>query len=236
MARIKAPISDRQAVVDFWQPLESVGTVAAAGIAAWAAFQSRSSAKESNSAASQLTAIESQRRQSELCPQLRLTCERWGSGVDILRLRVALVGPPGLNRLDRLTAAIRNDHFRRGETHQEHMGGPTAEQVKAHIWGPYHFTPATGPDDARSDGTGRTTIYDTPIPTGEQLVYQLEHTLPGQWMTSMGQSDWIRQQGTLIRMAFTAEHNDYGVWYLPCEIETATLPVTVYVPLAPGDR
>jgi hypothetical protein len=71
-------------------------------------------------------------------------------------------------------------------------------------------------------------VYDTPIPIGEQLIYQLEHTLPGGWM-SMSQPDWTRQQGTLIRMAFTAEHNEHGTWYLPCEIEAADLPVTVFL-------
>jgi hypothetical protein len=31
-------------------------------------------------------------------------------------------------------------------------------------------------------------------------------------------------------MAFTAEHSEYGMWYLPCEVETAALPVTVFLP------
>jgi hypothetical protein len=96
----------------------------------------------------------------------------------VLRLRVMLVGPPGLDRLDRLTVTIRDDHFRRGE-HQQIMGGPTTEEIKAHIWGPYRFTPSTGPDDARADGIGRTTVYDAQLPIGEELPFQLEHTVPG---------------------------------------------------------
>jgi hypothetical protein len=55
--------------------------------------------------------------------------------------------------------------------------------------------------------------------------------MPGSWM-SMTQPDWLRQRGTIVRMAFTTEHLDYGRWYLPCEIDTASFPVTVYVPPA----
>jgi hypothetical protein len=38
----------------------------------------------------------------------------------------------------------------------------------------------------------------------------------------------------VIRLAFTAEHKEYGIWYLPCEVDTAAAPVTVYVPQAVG--
>jgi hypothetical protein len=216
--------------VDIWAPTEALGVVVAAGIAAGTTLIAKKAADKSNASADTLAEIERQRRHRELTPRLRVICEPWGNGIEgVLRLRVIQVGPPGLDRLDKLTAAIRNDHFRRGDNYPERMGGPTAEQVKAHIWGPYHFTPSTAPDDARSDATGRSTVYETPVPIGEQLVYQLEHTLPGGWM-SMGQPDWITQQGTLIRMAFTAEHNEHGTWYLPCEIETADLPTTVFLP------
>jgi len=150
---------------------------------------------------------------------------------------VALVGPSGLDRLDRLTFTIRNDHFRRGEgPYQQRLDGPTPEQIKAHIWGPYHFTPATGPDEARADRTGRTTVYDAELPIGEELPFQLEHTIPGHWMTGMSQPDWLQQHGTVIRLALIAEHSEYGTWYLPCEIDAATSPVTVYVPQFPDSN
>ncbi|GII25500.1 hypothetical protein [Planosporangium mesophilum] len=223
---------------DISSAAQAFGSVAAALIAAYAAFLSRSAAGRSNeasatanAAAAKLAAIESQRRKSELCPRLRVICEPFNLGSDILRLRVMLVGPPGLDRLDRLTVTIRDDHFRRGE-HQQIMGGPTADEIKRHIWGPYHFMRFTGPNDARADDTGRTTVYDADLPIGEELPFQLEHTLPGHWMNSMSQEDWLRQRGTVVRIAFTAEHKEYGTWYLPCEIDTATLPVKIYVPQA----
>ncbi|MEU5527683.1 hypothetical protein ABZ744_12155 [Micromonospora chersina] len=178
-----------------------------------------------------MTAIESDRRKSELCPRLRVACEPFnpGSDADILRLRVALIGPPGLDRLDRLTVAIRNDHHRRGKSHQQRMDGPSQEEIKQHIWGPYRFSPHTGPDDAHPDDAGRQVVYGNSLPLGEELPYQMEHTLPGYWM-GMTQQSWLRERGTVIRLAFTAEHQDHGTWYLPCEIDTGTMPLMDYVP------
>lgn len=66
------------------------------------------------------------------------------------------------------------------------------------------------------------------MPLGEDLGYQLEHTMPGHWMAGMTQHDWSSTAGTVIRLASTAEHNEYGTWYLPCEIDTADTPATVY--------
>lgn len=203
--------------------MTAVGTIAAAGIAAWAAWQARD-------AATKLTRIEGQRHHMQLCPRVRVSCAPLNPGSETLRLRVALVGPPGLDRLDRLAVTIRNDHFLRGEgPYQQRMDGPTQEQIKEHVWGPYRFTPGTGPGEARADGTGRVTVYDDDLPMGEELPFQLEPTNPA-WISSMSVDDWQRQQGTIVRLAFTAEHNEHGTWYLPCEIDMANLPVTVSVP------
>jgi hypothetical protein len=204
--------------LDIWTPATAIGTVAAAGIAAWA-----------KDAATKLTRIESERHQTELCPRLRVSCAPLNPGSETLRLRVALIGPPGLDRLDRLTVTIRNDHFLRGEgRYQERMGGPTREQVKAHVWGPMRFTPGTGTGESRADGTGRATEYDDGLPTGEELLFQLEPTNPPPWVSDG--SFWKSQVGTVVRFAFTAEHTEHGTWYLPCEIDMADLPVTVVVP------
>jgi hypothetical protein len=161
---------------------------------------------------------------------LRVICEPLNPGSDVMRLRVMLIGPPGLDRVDRLTVTIRNDHFRRGERQRQYMGGPTEEEFKQHIWGPYRFTPGTGPDDAQANSACRETVYDASLPLGEELPYELEHTWPERWMTGTTQPDWLRERGTVIRIAFAAEHNQYGMWYLPCEIDPARTPVTAYVP------
>lgn len=41
---------------------------------------------------------------------------------------------------------------------------------------------------------------------------------------------WRRERRTKLRLTFHAEQREYGSWHLACEIETADLPVTVYVP------
>jgi hypothetical protein len=35
---------------------------------------------------------------------------------------------------------------------------------------------------------------------------------------TMSQSRWLRQRGTLFRFAIDAQHDEYGTWTLPCEI------------------
>jgi hypothetical protein len=169
-----------------WLALEAIGvavtaaiTLATAVIMLWNGFLMRSAtnhadaaSSQANAAATKLADIESQRRHGELCPRFRVICEPFNQGSDILRLRIMLVGPSGLDRVDRLTLAIRNDHFRRGEGHQQIMDGPTEDEIKAHIWGPYRFLAA--PDDARPDDARRMVVYTVSLPMGEELPYQLE--------------------------------------------------------------
>jgi hypothetical protein len=206
-----------------WSAVGAIATLAAAGVAAWAARQSRISAQRANAAAEALAEIERDRRHSELTPRFRVIVEPWGPGTDTKKLRVMLLGPPGLDHLDTVTVRIRDDHFRRGEG-MLLAGGPTRDQVKTHIWGPYMFTPGTGPDEARADSTGRVTAYEAALPVGEELPFQLEPTRPGSWMTAMSQEDWQRQRGTVIRLAIDATHAQHGIWTLPCEIEVGNDP------------
>jgi hypothetical protein len=214
--------------MDIWTPLTAIGTVAAAGIAAWAARQARV-------AATTLTDIESQRHHSELTPWLRLRLTPLNPGsVEALMLHVGLVGPPGLDKLDRLTVSIRNDHFLRGAgAYRQHAGGPTQEQVKAHVWGPYRFVPGVGPDDSRADSMGREVVYDAELPIGEELPFELQRTTSAPWMHGTTDADWQRDRGTVIRFALTCEHNVHGPWHLKCEVDVAALPVTVLVPQSP---
>ncbi|MGI5213415.1 hypothetical protein [Plantactinospora sp. CA-290183] len=204
-----------------WGAVESLGTAATVGVAAWAAYQARISS-------SRLASIESQRRHSELCPRFNVTCERFNPGSDRLRMRVMLLGPSGLDRLDRLTIVVRNDHFRRGEGYLN-PAGPSAEEIRQHIWGPYRFVPGTGPDDAQADTTGRETVYEDQLPVGEELPYEMEPTGPGHWMTGTTPEQWRNERGNVIRLGFAAEHAEHGMWYLPCEIDVANMPATVKV-------
>ena len=60
--------------------------------------------------------------------------------------------------------------------------------------------------------------------------------MPGRWMTGMSQSDWLQERGTVLWLASTATHAEYGSWHFPCEIDTATLPATIFVPQADEDH
>jgi len=191
----------------------------ATAIAAVAARQSNKSSGKANQTAEALTEIEQDRRHSELTPRFRVRVEPWTAGNDQdLRLRIMLTGPAGLDRIDGLTVRVRDDHFRRGESTPT-AGGPTREEIKAQIWGPYRFRPGTGPDESRADDDGRVTVYDAELPIGEELPYFLERTRPPTWARHMTQERWNEQRGPVIRIAVEAWHNDHGRWTLPCEVD-----------------
>lgn len=191
-------------------------------IAAVAARQSKESSGRANQAAGALAEIERDRRHAELMPRLRVRVEPLTPGdEEDLRLRVMLTGPPGLDRVDGLTVKIRDDHFRRGEGTLL-ADGPTREQIKAHVWGPYRFRPGIGPDGARADDDGRVTAYSSELPIGEELPYLLERTRPPAWAAHMTQEQWNGQRGPVIRIVLEAWHSDHGKWVLPCEIDLGT--------------
>jgi hypothetical protein len=66
----------------------------------------------------------------------------------------------------------------------------TREQIRAQIWGPWMFTPGTGPDEARADSTGRVTEYREQLVVGEELSFQLDPTMRPAWRTSTTQEVW----------------------------------------------
>jgi hypothetical protein len=71
----------------------AVGAVAAAGIAAWAARQSRDAAIQANAAAGTLAAIERGRRHDELAPEFELKFT--GTGGDSANLYATRSGAAG---------------------------------------------------------------------------------------------------------------------------------------------
>lgn len=208
--------------MEAWNAVAALGSVAAAAVAAWAARQSRQSATEANRAATRMTRIEEQRRHSELCPQFELTAK--GSQttdlVDVT-LQVKLLGPIGLDRLDKLTVTIRDDYFRRHEG-SNLAAGPTPEEVNRQVWGPYRLKVGVGPDEARPDPVGKSITYDSPIPIGEGIPLVLEPTPFPPWAPSMRKDSWRQLVGEHIRITLHAEQDDHGVcnsWSLPCEIQ-----------------
>jgi hypothetical protein len=191
-------------------------------VAAAAAEYARRSAKS----AAETAALDRQRRHAELTPHFRVTLERANPGVDTQRLHVFLMGPPELGRLDALTVTIRDDHPWRGQG-TPIAGGPTPEQVAEQIWGPYRFTPGTGPgaDSVRripgADPTGRTTPTRG-MPVGEELQFSLEPTRPPQW-SQQPTENWRRERGTTVRLQLECHRDGWDPWTLTGEVSTVAV-------------
>ncbi|MFJ1644698.1 hypothetical protein [Streptomyces sp. NPDC088258] len=174
---------------------------AAAGIAsAVAAFAALYAARQSNATAATLARIEHDRRHEERRPQLEVTLG--GRGMQLSTLNVHLLGPDEIGHLDSITIRVDNDD-------QDHTilnpgAGLTQEEVDAHIWGPYRFTP--GVDGA--DQYGRS-IPSFPLTVGRGRSFQMERTHPGHWMEGMDQNRWQEvYQGTLVRLVISCRRGD----------------------------
>jgi hypothetical protein len=198
--------------------------VAAAERSAGAAERSAAASERSATAGESTRAIEQQRRNAELTPRFRVTCERANPGIETLRLVVRLEGPPELGSLDALTVIIRDDHPWRGQG-TPLAGGPTPEQVAEQIWGPYRFTPGTGPgaDAVRgipgADETGRSTPTGG-MPVGEELTFLLEPTDPPRW-SQQPRENWRRERWTVLRLQLECRREGRESWSLAGEVETS---------------
>ena len=211
----------------------SIVAAVEAAASAWYARRSDRSAARSADAAATTAALDLQRRNAELTPHIRVTCQPWNSGSDKLRLGLFLSGPPELERLDELIVTVRNDNLGRSQA-RPLAGGPTPEQVAAHIWGPYRFVPATGPDadPARgipgADPTGRRTPTNG-MPVGEELIFCLEPTPPPPW-SHQNPEDWRQERGTVLRLKLECRRDGRTPWTLTTEVDTDGNLNTIEVP------
>jgi hypothetical protein len=167
--------------------------------------------------------LDRERRHSEITPRFRVILESANPGVDAMRLRLFLTGPTDLMRLDGLIVTIRDDNPWRAEG-TSLAGGPTREQVAAQIWGPYRFTPGTGPgaNSLRgipgADATGRTTPT-CGMPVGEELTFHLEPTFPPSW-SQQPIENWRKERGRTVRLRLECHREGWESWILACEVET----------------
>jgi hypothetical protein len=188
-----------------------------------AAERSATAAEGSAAAAASTAALDRERRHAELTPRFLVSLGQANPGVETKRLYVYLIGPPELERLDELTVTIRDDHPWRGQGRQL-AGGPTPEQVARQIWGPYRFTPGTGPgaDAVRgipgADPTGRITPTRG-MPVGEGLQFSLEPTLPPPW-SQQPPEDWRRERGPVVRLQLECRRDGWDPWTLVGEVST----------------
>lgn len=193
-----------------------------------AARKSAEASERSATASETRAALEGQRRQAEMTPHFRVSYD-WESD----RLTVLLAGPPQLEQLDSLTVRIRDDHPWRAEG-SPLAGGPSQEEVAAHIWGPYRFIPGTGPgaspgsDIGAADATGRVT-RTRGMPVGESLPFFLQPTMPPRW-SQQPVENWRRERGTIVRLQLDCIREGWNPWSLACEIDTAPGAASVELP------
>lgn len=181
--------------------------------AAIAAVFSAAAARTANRTADKLAAIEAQRHHAELTPKLEhsATFGRTNAYVD---LRLKLVGPITLVRLDELAVSIRDD----SRSRLPMVGGATAKQIAEQIWGPCMFTPQID----QADTTGRR-VPPSPIERGSELKLQLQPTRPPSWSTG----EWAAlYEGDVIRLTIMCTLAPHSPWKLTLDV-TPVDPIRV---------
>jgi hypothetical protein len=196
-----------------WSAVGAVGTLVAAGVAAWAARQSHHSAAEANAAAGTLAAIERDRRHDELAPafELRFT-ETSGDHANVL---VTLTGGR-LESLDEVTFTILDetgkDHWVRGLP-----DGLTQDEAQAFVWGPWEFNTAASVQVV-SNRESRRRPYSRVSGKNWDLL-PLTRTRPGRWMSSITQERWQGEYADQpIRLLVTCRREGYEPWALLHEV------------------
>jgi hypothetical protein len=202
-----------------WSAVGAVGTVAAAGIAAWAARQSHSAASQANAAAGSLAAIERGRRHDELTPEFELKFT--GTGPSSANLQVMLSGG-SLESLDEVTLTILD------ETGKDHWSGGlpstlTQEQAQAFVWGPWEFNAAAA-TQVVSNRESRPRPYSRVSGKNWDLL-PLTRTYPGHWMSTYSQQQWQEEyEDQPIRLLITCRREGYEPWTLLPEVVAGPWP------------
>jgi hypothetical protein len=182
----------------------SILSSGATAIAAFAAVASWRSANAANQTTNSLVELERHRRHEELTPIFKITSTKLN--MEVIHLSVQLVGPPGLDRLDRLTLSIRND----SRFNLPPNTYVQDELMRNQIWGPYRFS--LGIDNATSDGRGNSCES---LFLGDSWLFQLERTQTPPWTDSAW---WGSQFSKLpIKLTLVGERNGDDPWIVPFE-------------------
>jgi hypothetical protein len=192
-----------------WPAVAAIGTLAAAGVAAWAARQSSHSAAKSNAAAGTLATIERDRRHDELDPEFKLEfTEAAGDHANVL---VSLTGGR-LESLDEVTFTILDetgkDHWSRGLP-----DGVTQEEAEEFVWGPWQFN--TGASvQVMSNRQSKPRRYSRVSGKNWELL-PLTRTRPGHWMALLSQERWQKDHAEQpIRFLIICRREGYAPWTL----------------------
>lgn len=202
-----------------WAAVGGLGTVVAAGIAAWAARQSHDAAVQANAAAESLATIERGRRHDELTPMFDVKFNETGG--DDASLHVTFTGG-GLESLDEVTFTILD------EAGKDHWSGTlpgdvTQDEAEAFVWGPWEFNTNASLQIA-SNRVSQTRAYSLVTGRNWELL-PLRRTRPGRWMTTYSQQQWQEEyQDHPIRLRITCQRKGYESWILLQEVTTEAGP------------
>ncbi|WP_433459893.1 hypothetical protein [Micromonospora sp. CA-248212] len=197
----------------------AVGTVTsalaalAALVVAYLAYRTTQTAASSTAA---LTRIEARRIWAETLPQFKITAEAQSDTYAMLH--VELVGPPSLDRLDQIQLSVRDDYHARGAS--QIAGGPSADQVANHVWGPYRFR--HGIDGGSENGRD---VAPFSLPLGEGTDFAMDRQLPPLWNTSGTEASWRRDYaGKSVRLLLRCTRDGFEPWTVPAEVLVTPLP------------
>lgn len=180
-----------------------------------AADTANEAAASANRTAEAVARIEHDRWHHEITPNFDITLTEEGSGHG--RLIVHLDGPGALGTLDEVSIKVGDDDM--DHTVLNQAGGPTQEEVDAHVWGPWRFTPST--DHADQHGRG---VPAVPMVVGRGRPYSLERTRRGYWMRGMTDEQWQRRYtGQPIRLIFTCRRGNEE-WVIARRVENPPIP------------
>jgi len=196
-----------------------VSIVAAAGSlgADWYARRSARSAETAADAAEKTATLDVERRHAELTPVFEIACTAGENGVgNHGELRVTLIGPDGLDRLDEVTIVILDEA---GANHWGHgyPSGVNEEGARRFVWGPWEFN--TG---ASAQVTDNRTTRPRPYSRADGQNWDrlsLIRTRPGHWM-SMSQEQWQKRSEGPVRLQITGCRGGEQ-WTLLREVEPA---------------
>ena len=194
---------------------------AVAGVGAWlAATWALKSSSRAAAATASLSAIERDRRWTELTPKFRFTLTEGQNGIDDEgRLEVLLLGPTGLDYLDEVVIQIVDEKGATGADSRPVEASETEASLV--VWGPWEFSTST--NSQVSDK--RTTVprrYSRV--TGKNWAdLALNRTQPEHWMIDTPEM-WRQQRIENLRLAITCRRGPYPEWYLLCDVPPGTSP------------
>ncbi|MEU8516389.1 hypothetical protein AB0C76_33120 [Kitasatospora sp. NPDC048722] len=190
-------------------------SAAAAGLALKISNSATKAAEASTTTAQAVAAIERQRWHHDLTPQISATITEAGS--DQANLRLTFEGPASLLRLDAVEISIRDD----GYTHiPSTAGGPSQEDLDAHVWGPYRFKP--GIDEASADGRS---VPAVPVELGAWRQLLLERTRPPLWQGPNSDGYWRSQyDGAPVRLWVRCRREGHEPWLLTLNVPVRDVP------------